>query len=140
MNWKTGIHQTGIFVPKNTTCKLQPADAGIIHHLKAKYRKRLVTHTVSLLNGKNTASSIIKQVTVSDVVRWLKASCDEVKDKSTIRNCFKKCGFLQVENMKKHEEHEEAQDDAQFQDLFQLLSTEVTGEEYLSFNDDVETP
>ena len=42
--------------------------------------------------------------------------------------------------MKKHEEHEEAQDDAQFQDLFQLLSTEVTGEEYLSFNDDVETP
>ena len=34
---------------------------------------------------------------------------------------------------------EEAQDDAEFQDLFQLLTTKVTAEEYLSFVDDVET-
>ena len=34
---------------------------------------------------------------------------------------------------------EKAQDDAKFQDLFQLLTTEVTAEGYLSFDDDVET-
>ena len=34
---------------------------------------------------------------------------------------------------------EKAQNDAEFQDLFQLLTTKVTAEEYLSFVDDVET-
>ena len=34
---------------------------------------------------------------------------------------------------------EEAQDDAEFQDLFQLLTIEVIAKEYLSFDDDVET-
>ena len=34
---------------------------------------------------------------------------------------------------------EEAQDDAEFQDLFQVLTTKVTAGEYLSFVDDVET-
>ena len=35
---------------------------------------------------------------------------------------------------------EEAQDNVKFQDLFQLLTTDVTAEEYLSFDNDVETP
>ena len=34
---------------------------------------------------------------------------------------------------------EEAQDDAEFQDLFQLLTIEVIAKEYLPFDDDVET-
>lgn len=34
---------------------------------------------------------------------------------------------------------EEAQDNAGFQDLLQLFTTEVTAEEYLSFDDNVET-
>ena len=34
---------------------------------------------------------------------------------------------------------EEAQGNAEFQDLLQLFTTEVTAEEYLSFDDDVET-
>ena len=34
---------------------------------------------------------------------------------------------------------EAAQDDAEFEDLLQLLTTEVAAEDYLSFHDDVET-
>ena len=34
---------------------------------------------------------------------------------------------------------EETQGDAEFQDLFQLLTTEVMVQEYFSFDDDVET-
>ena len=48
-----------VILPKNTTSTLQPADAEIIHNLKAKYKKRLVRHVVSLLNYKSTASTII---------------------------------------------------------------------------------
>ena len=40
---------------KNATSKLQPADAGIIRNLEAKYRKRLLRHVVSLLDGENNA-------------------------------------------------------------------------------------
>ena len=122
-----------VFLPKNTTSKLQPVDAGIIRNLKAKYRKRLIKHVVSLLDGENTASAIIKSVTVLDAIRWLKLSWDEVNE-NTIRNCFQKCGFSQLENTT-----EAAQDDAEFEDLLQLLTTKVAAEDYLSFDDDAET-
>ena len=58
-----------VFLQKNTTSKLQPADAGIIRNLKAKYRKHLLRHVVSPLDGENTASAIIKSVTVLDAIR-----------------------------------------------------------------------
>ena len=63
-----------VFLPKNITFQLQPADAGIIHNLKAKYRKLLVRHVVSLLNAETAASTIIKQVTILGAIRWLKAA------------------------------------------------------------------
>ena len=122
-----------VFLPKNTTSKLQPADAGIIRNLKAKYRKSLLRHILYLLDGENTASAIIKSATVLDAIRWLKLSWDEVNE-NTIRNCFQKCGFSLLENTT-----EAAQDDAEFEDLLQLLITEVAAEDYLSFDDDVET-
>ena len=42
--------------------------------------------------AKNTASTIIKQGTVLDAIRWLRASWDEASE-STIHNCFRKCTF-----------------------------------------------
>ena len=108
-----------VYLPKNATSKLEPADIGVIRNVKAKYIKLLVRHVSSLLSVKNTALTIV--------------SWDEVNE-STIRNYFKKCGFSQVESVT-----EEAQDNAGFQDLLQLFTTEVTAEEYLSFDDNVET-
>ena len=58
-----------VFFPKNTTSKLPSADAGIIRNLKAKYRKHLLRHVISLVDGENTASAIIKSVTVLDAIR-----------------------------------------------------------------------
>ena len=123
-----------VFLPKNATLKLQPADAGIIRNLKAKYRKHLLRHVVSLLGGENTASAIIKSVTVLDAIRWLRLSWDEVNE-NAIRNCFQKCEFSQLENT-----NEAAQDDAEFKDLLQLLATKVAAEDYLSFDNDVDNP
>ena len=108
-----------IYLPKNTISKLEPADAGVIRNVNAKYIKLLVRHVLSLLNVENTALTIV--------------SWDEVNE-SAIRNYLKKCGFSQVESVT-----EEAQDDAEFQDLLQLFTTEVTAEDYLSFDDDAET-
>ena len=57
-----------VFLQKNTTSKLQPADAGIIRNLKPKYRKHLLRHVVSPLDGESAASAIIKSVTVLDAI------------------------------------------------------------------------
>ena len=118
-----------VFLPKNTTSKLQPADAGIIRNLNAKYRKRLLRHVVSLLDRENTASAIIKSATVLDANKCFKLSWDEVNE-NTLRNCFQKCAFSQLENTT-----EVAQDDAEFEGLLQLLTTVVAEEDYLSFDD-----
>ena len=99
------------FLPKNAISELQSANAEIIGTMKAKYRKRLVRN-ISLLNDENTVSTIIKQVTVIDAIRWVKASWDEV-NKSTNCDCFKKCGFFHMERGTG-----EDQDDAEPQDLF----------------------
>ena len=60
------------------------------------------------------------KVSALDAIRWFKASWDEV-NKNTVSNCFQKCIFSQAEGVT-----EETQDDAEFQDLFQPLTTEIT--------------
>ena len=40
-------HIRVIFLPKNTTSRLQPLDAGIVKNFKAQYRRLLVTHTLA---------------------------------------------------------------------------------------------
>ena len=45
-----------IFLPPNTTSKLQPMDAGIIQNLKMVYRKKLLRHTIFLMDSASTAS------------------------------------------------------------------------------------
>ena len=42
-------HIKVIFLPKNTTSRLQPLDVGIIKKFKVQYQKLLVTHTLHRL-------------------------------------------------------------------------------------------
>ena len=49
-----------VFLPKNTTSRLQPLDAGIIRNFKQKYRKLLLRYVVSRINEGKTASQIIE--------------------------------------------------------------------------------
>ena len=39
-----------IFLPKNTTSRLQPPDVGIIQNFKVKYKKRLTKHVLARIN------------------------------------------------------------------------------------------
>ena len=83
-----------VFLPPNTTSKLQPCDAGIIQAVKMQYRKRLLRHIIMEMDGDETATApmIAKSVTVLDAVLWLKSSWDALVP-TTIEKCFKKCGF-----------------------------------------------
>ena len=60
------------FLPKDTTSKLQPCDAGVIQTLKLHYRKRLLRHLLHKMDDCNSAADLASRVTVLDTIFWLR--------------------------------------------------------------------
>ena len=87
-----------VFLPKNTTSKLQPLDAGVIKNFKVHYRRLLLQHTLSCINESDlSTSSIVKTINILMAIRWIRQAWDEVKPE-TIMNCFRHCGALPPQN------------------------------------------
>ena len=59
-----------IFLPNNTTSRLQPLDAGIIQNSKVKYRIRLVKFILARTQEDASAKQIVKGVDVLVAIRW----------------------------------------------------------------------
>ena len=85
-------HVKLVFLPPNTTSKLQPCDAGIIQTVKMHYRKRLLRHVLHQMDvdETGTASTLAKSVTMLDAIICLKSAWD-ILQASTIVKCFRKC-------------------------------------------------
>ena len=81
-----------VFLPKNTTSRLQPLDAGIIQSFKTKYRKKLMRYVIARINDDLTASAIAKGIDILQAITWVADSWKEVSDE-TVKNCFAKCGI-----------------------------------------------
>ena len=81
-----------LFLPPNTTSRLQPCDAGIIAAFKAHYRKRLMRHVLAEMDDARTATELSKRVDMLDAIRWLYLAWASVSS-DTIAKCFAKCGF-----------------------------------------------
>ena len=122
------------FFPKRTTSRLQPLDAGIIRCFKCKYRKHLLRHVVTRLDGQKIASDIIKEVDILKAIHWLQAAWKLVSAQ-TIANCFHKCGFPEAAiNLA-----ESAEVDEEFEELFKELTAgeDISMEEFITFDDNV---
>ena len=85
-----------VFLPKNTTSRLQPLDLGIIQTFKLKYYKRLLTHVVNKVDDCSTASEVCKSVDVLQAIRWTAMAWNDVP-KSTVVKCFIKAEVLNCE-------------------------------------------
>ena len=86
------------FLPKNTTSRLQPLDAGIIQNFKVKYRRGLVKYVLAGINEYSSATQIIKDVNILMAIWWAQEAWYEVTG-MTIKNCFDKCGIIKVRIM-----------------------------------------
>ena len=67
-----------VFLPRNTTSVLQPADLGIIKNFKVHYRKLLLCHILSKIEECNTASEVVQSVTILNAVRWVAQAWEKV--------------------------------------------------------------
>ena len=121
-----------VFLPKNTTSRLQPLDAGIIQSFNTKYRKSLMRHVIARTEDDLTASEIVKEMDILQAIQWVADSWKEVSV-DTIRNCFGKCGITE-----KTVESETEEIDEEFTTLFNELTDGSEGgmkaEEYVDFD------
>ena len=76
------------FLPKNTTSKTQPLDAGIAANWRVKYKK-LLLYVCSKVDGTKNASEIVKSIYVSMAIEWGKQAWSEVSQDMIVK-CFKK--------------------------------------------------
>ena len=87
-----------VFLPPNTTSKLQPLDLGIIQNFKVHYRKLFLRFVLSKIDQTtDTASEIAKSVNVLKAVRWVAEAWGCVT-KETVINCFKKSGVITTDS------------------------------------------
>lgn len=72
--------------------RTQPLDAGIIKTWKMYYKRKLLRHVASEINGKETASEIVRSVNFLIAIRWIVSAWEEVPSE-VISNCFKHVGM-----------------------------------------------
>jgi len=82
-----------IFLPCNTTAETQPLDAEIIKNFKFHYRRLLLNDVLSKMDSQVTLDEMMKKMTVSQTIRWIKTSWYENIQASNISKCFASCGF-----------------------------------------------
>ena len=124
-----------VLLPKNTTSRLQPLDAGIIRNFKLKYCKKLLKFVILRINNNVKATDIIQEAEVLKAISWIKSAWGEVSEK-TIVNCFKKCGFRKSQPDVQFTDFVEEEE---FESLVKELSTDVSAAEYIDFDREVVT-
>ena len=77
-----------VFLPKNTTSKLQPMDMDVIRSLKAHYRLALVRKVIEHLDG----GKPMPKISVLDALFMVKSAWTNVTT-NTMVNCFRKAGI-----------------------------------------------
>ena len=82
-----------VFLPPNTTSKLQPLDLGVIANFKTHYRRFLLQYVLAKIDGAVKATDVTQSINVLIAIRWVSLAWREVKA-STIIKCFKRGRIL----------------------------------------------
>ena len=82
------------FLPPNTTTKLQPCDAGIIHSFKYHYKRLFIQNRIDAYD--NVQDGIVEKLADYNIFEALQNSAEAwlMVSSQTISNCWKKTGIL----------------------------------------------
>ncbi|GBO07406.1 hypothetical protein AVEN_163365-1 [Araneus ventricosus] len=126
-----------VFLPPNTTSKLQPLDQGIIKSFKVFYRKELVKKVVN----SNDKKQKMKPFNMVDSMRMADRAWMNVTQKK-IKTFFEKAGFFSVESESDEEQelHTETQQCEEWEKVSKILSHSktTTFETFTEFDSDVQ--
>ena len=121
-----------VFLPKNTTSRLQPLDAGIIQNVQGQVLKE----AGKVCAGKDPEECICntncKGVDVLVAIRWIQEAWKEVSN-STIKNCFEKCGIKGDNELMEVGKD----DDLEFEALVKEFTMDISAVEYANFDANV---
>ena len=126
-----------VFLPENTTSRLQPLDAWIIKNYKVKCRKKLLHHVIARISNDRSAYAIANKLTFSEQSHGQQPLGKKFQ-KRLLRIVFAKCGIVQqtVENG-------QSELDGEFAELFKELTemnkaeNDFTAEEYIDFSNKI---
>ena len=65
------------FLPKNTTSKTQPLDAGIIASWKVKYKRRLLRYVCGQVDSIKNTTEIVKSINLLMAIEWGRQTWDK---------------------------------------------------------------
>ena len=82
-----------VFLPANTTSKLQPLDLGVIMNFKVYYRKLLMQFVLARIEECSSATEVAKSVTILQAIRWIAQAWDSVNPE-VVQKCFRNAGIL----------------------------------------------
>ena len=131
------FHVQIVFLPKNTTSKLQPLDAGIITNFKVFYRKQLLQHVLTRIKRGSKASGAISSIDLLKSIGWAMDAWKKVK-KETIVNCFSKCGFNEA-TLELFIDDDADAEFAELQNYISAISLDSTVDSYLNQDEDAVT-
>lgn len=124
-----------VFLPKNTTSKTQPLDAGIIANWKVQYRKRMLRYVCSKVDGVKNAGEIVKSINVLMAIEWGRQAWNEVAS-NTIKKCFQRTGLYPQDEIIEDDpfEGEELLD---LRALMNRINAPCSAEDYIVSEDEV---
>jgi hypothetical protein len=126
------------FLPPNTSSVCQPLDLGVIKAFKAQYRKKLLRHIQANLDNASSSSELTKRVTVLDAVSWNISARNAIKP-AVVTKCFWKAGFRMASSSISLTPDEDV-DTTCLNDLIsQVTNDDITPDQFISFDDHVET-
>ncbi|CAB5374946.1 unnamed protein product [Rhizophagus irregularis] len=84
------------FLPPNTTTKLQPCDAGIIHSFKCHYKRLFLQNRINAYD--DVQDGIVEELADYTIYDALQNAAEvwSMVTSQTISNCWKKTGILPI--------------------------------------------
>jgi len=120
-----------LFLPKNSTTKVQPLDAGIIASFKAKYRQKYIRFLLDQIEQNPLEQPKLQ---ILGAIRFLVKSWDEVAQQ-TIRNCWIKTKLVETQELEPIAV--ETSDEISFSIESLNLENPMTFEEYVNIPEEV---
>ncbi|KAL0035937.1 hypothetical protein WJX77_008310 [Trebouxia sp. C0004] len=131
-------HVLIVFLPPNTTSKVQPLDAGIIAAFKQHYRGHLLRWYLNEYEQAAQDTNLSKLMPgVRQAILWSVAALEQITDQ-TIRNCWRKTGILpptMSAEIVNSDEREKARDVSAAAELSRMISGLNLGDDALSADD-----